>query len=158
MIAGSLNSYRLHVKALLQLPHDIIDILFEVRPSVEISSIPVDRELRMFAHVASRSSRSRADGGIVAAKEGVRDIGTVSFVPKRDRRTGGRDWAQRAIAIFTQRGRCVGKLCERDEEVNQSLSGSSISERLVRSVGVKRRSVKLEISPGCSKRAFPKST
>ena len=67
--------YRLHVKSLLQLPHDVIDVLLQVRPSAQVSFMLLfDTAPRKRAHVASRSSLSRADGGIVAETKGTRDI------------------------------------------------------------------------------------
>lgn len=33
-----MHLYRLHVKSLLQLPHDVIDVLLQVRPSAQVSS------------------------------------------------------------------------------------------------------------------------
>ena len=64
---------RFHVKPFLQIPHDIVDILLKVGPPVEgfrqFCDVKATREKE--PHVESRSSRSRAEGGIVARGVGV---------------------------------------------------------------------------------------
>jgi len=73
-IGGWSNIYRLHIQALFQFPHDIVDILLEVRPPVQVNIMRFACSIaprEYLTYVASRSSRSRAEGGIVV---GTRDV------------------------------------------------------------------------------------
>jgi hypothetical protein len=77
-IGDSSDPYRLHVKSLFQLPHDIIDIFLEVSPPVQVNFMRFACSGALgeyFAYVAFRSSRSRAEGRIVVgAREATRDM------------------------------------------------------------------------------------
>jgi hypothetical protein len=66
-----------HIKPFLQIPHDIVDILLKVGPSVVgfVSSV-VSKATREETYVESRSSRSRAEGGIVV--RGVVVVGAMA--------------------------------------------------------------------------------